>query len=226
MRSLLHMPLDPSSRAIRLMLAEKGLSFRLVETAPWHEDTVLIQHNPARTVPVLIDEPPTGGEVAVAPGPVIAEYLEEAYETAPLLPGTSAARAEARRIGLWFEVKFESEVNSLLLRDKIDARLMGRKRGHTEAYRIAIDAMRWHLDYVCWLLESRIWLAGEKMSIADIVAAAHLSANDYIDAVPWREFPSVKEWYTRLKCRPSFRPLLADRVDGVAPAKHYVDLDF
>ena len=226
MRTLLHMPLDPASRMVRLILAEKGLPARLVETPPWGDDPALLARNPAGSIPVLIDEPPTGGEIAVAPAPVIAEYLEEAYRKPALLPATSAARAEARRLASWFDDKFEREVNAPVLRIKIDGRLRGRARLDPVAHRAGAEAMRWHLDYLCWLLDQRAWLAGEKMTIADLAAAAHLSANDYLDAVPWADFPAVKEWYQRLKCRPSFRPILADRLELAPPAPHYADLDF
>lgn len=226
MRALLHMPLDPSSRIARLILSEKGLPARLVASPPWAEDGMLAAHNPARAVPVLLDEPPTGGEVAISPAIAIAEYLEEAYPAAALLPATSAGRAETRRLFMWFELKFESDVNAAILRRKVDDRLQGRRHVDPDRYRRGAEALAWHLDYLSWLLEHRAWLAGEKMTIADLAAAAHLSANDYLGAVPWSDFPHAKEWYMRLKCRPSFRPLLADRVEGLPPPSYYDDLDF
>jgi len=226
MRALLHMPLDPPSRMARLILAEKGLPARLVETPPWQENPALAAANPARAVPVLIDEPPTGGEIAVSPVEAIAEYLEEAYRGEKLLPATSAGRAETRRLVAWFGKKFEPEVNAAIARQRIDARLKGRLRYDRESYEAGLEAMRWHLDYLNWLLEHRGWLAGDKMTVADLCAAAHLSANDYVGAVPWADFPQVKEWYARLKCRPSFRSLLADRVESLTPPSHYADLDF
>jgi glutathione S-transferase len=44
--------------------------------------------------------------------------------------------------------------------------------------------------------------------------------------VPWAEFPEAKAWYARLKSRPAFRPLLAERVPGFTPPDNYADLDF
>ena len=61
---------------------------------------------------------------------------------------------------------------------------------------------------------------------ADLAAAAHVSVLDYFGEVVWRFFPALKTWYMRLKSRPSFRPLLADRLPGMAPVEHYADLDF
>ncbi len=64
------------------------------------------------------------------------------------------------------------------------------------------------------------------MSFADLSAAAHLSVIDFLGEVPWPEYPGAKLWYARMKSRPAFRPLLADRVPGVAPPAGYADLDF
>ncbi|MEO9191679.1 MAG: glutathione S-transferase family protein, partial [Acetobacteraceae bacterium] len=69
-------------------------------------------------------------------------------------------------------------------------------------------------------------LAGASISLADFAAAAHFSALDYIGDVDWTVAPAAKEWYARMKSRPSFRGVLADRVPGVTPPEHYADLDF
>ena len=82
-----------------------------------------------------------------------------------------------------------------------------------------------------WII-FRIWLsagngwAGDELSLADIAAAAHLSTLDYIGDVPWKDHESAKDWYARIKSRPSFRPLLGDRIPSAPPPSHYVDLDF
>lgn len=224
MRTLLHSPLDPSSRAVRLCLAEKALNCRLIDASDFSAE--LVQRDPAGRPPVLIDEPPTGGEIAVSPASVIAEYLEDAYAAASLLPATSAGRAETRRLVSWFEYKFEAEVNEPLLRDKLSVRMAGRFGQDPQKRRNGLDALSWHLDYLSWILDARAWLGGEKIGLSDFFGAAHLASCDYLGAVPWSDFPSVKEWYQRMKSRPSFRPILADRVDWAPPPSHYDDLDF
>lgn len=227
MRTLFHMPLDPASRMIRILLAEKGLPARLIEQRPWHdEDGALAAVNPALTIPVLIDEPPTGSEAAISPPSAIVEYVEEVYANEPFLPATSAARAEARRLCAWFMEKFEAEVCVYTLRERVDKRLMRRGQPDYEMLKAGADALAWHLDYAAWLLDQRHWFAGDRMTIADIAAAAQLSALDYIDCVPWEKFPPVKDWYARIKSRPSMRPILRDRIDGLPPPAHYDDPDF
>lgn len=226
MRTLLHMPLDPASRMVRIALAEKGLPAQLVELRPWEDDGRLAAANPAGTVPVLMDEPPSGESLNAAPGMAIIEYLEDAYSTAPLFPMTAAGRAEMRRICLWFLEKVDREVIDLIVRERIDKRLMRRGQPDYDLLKAGLEALSWHMDYFNWLLEQRPWFAGEKFSAADIAAAGYLSALDYVDAASWEKFAAVKEWYARIKSRPSMRPILRDRIDGLPPPRHYDDPDF
>ncbi len=220
------MPLDPASRVVRIAMAEKGLPAQLVEIRPWDDDGALAAANPAGTVPVLIDEPPSGETVKIAPAMAILEYLEDAYETAPLFPMTAAGRAEMRRLCFWFLDKVNREVIDLVVRERIDKRLMRRGLPDYDLLKAGLDSLNWHLDYFNWLLEHRPWFAGEKFSAADVAAAGFLSSLDYVDAAAWEKFDTVKEWYARIKSRPAMRPILRDRIDGLPPPAHYDDPDF
>ena len=64
------------------------------------------------------------------------------------------------------------------------------------------------------------------LSYADLAAAAQFSCADYLGDVPWQDNEAAKQWYARIKSRPSFRPLLNDRISGMIAADHYADLDF
>ena len=75
-------------------------------------------------------------------------------------------------------------------------------------------------------MKARNWLAGDKLTYADLAAAAHLSSVDYLGDVPWSEDETAKNWYARVKSRPSFRPLLAETVAGLPAATSSADLDF
>jgi len=221
MRLLHHWPLDPGSRAARFALAEKGLDFDLEEERPWLRPEPLFRLNPAGHLPVLEDNGATIAEVR----PVL-EYLEDAYPGQPLMPRGAVERAEVRRLVGWFDLKFNEEVNAYLLHEKLEKRAQSLGAPDPQAIRDGRDHLRWHMDYLTGLLDERDGLAGPRFTLADIMAAAHLSCSDYLGDVPFDEFPAVKTWYARLKCRPAFRGLLADRLPGVPPAKHYDDLDF
>ncbi len=225
MRVLHFWPLDPFSRQVRVALAEQSLKHQLQLETPWDQADDLLSLNPAGTTPVLVDES-GGGRRVIIETRAILEYLEETSPSPCLLPGGPADRAEARRLMDWFDRKFDGEVNAYLLHEKLEKRVQGLGSPDPAAIRQGREHLRWHLDHMAWLLESRDGLAGPRYTLADIAAAAHLSCVDYLGDVPWDEFEPVKQWYLRVKCRPAFRPLLTDKLPGTQPSEHYADLDF
>lgn len=224
-RTLHHFTLDPFSRTVRLALGEKRLAFAEVQVRYWERPEALLRLNPAGLPPVLVDGRGRDAVVVCGGGPIL-EHLEERGEGAPLLPADAAGRAEARRLVHWFDRKFDYEVNGLLLHEKMEKRLLGLGAPELAALRAGREALRAHLAMAEALLAERDWLAGPALTSADLAAAAHLSVADYLGELPWNDVPNVRGWYVRLKSRPSFRPLLADRQPGLPPAAHYDDLDF
>ena len=230
MITLFHHPFCPHSRFVRLVLGELGLGPRLVEERVWERREEFLAINPEGSTPVLIEE----GHPAVPGAAIIAEYLDEIHGAARgdrrLLPADSNARVEVRRLASWFHDKFFDEVSSLLVTERIYKQTMRPEQGggppDTGAIRAARANIRYHLAYLGWLARQRTWLAGERMSYADLAAAAHLSVADYLGDVPWNEDEAAKTWYARVKSRPSFRPLLAENVPGIPAAASYADLDF
>ena len=230
MLTLFHHPFCPHSRFVRLALAEYGVTPRLVEERTWERRQDFLLLNPAGTTPVLVED----GFPAVAGAQVIAEYIEETIGPASpgrrLAPADPPARAEMRRLTSWFNDKFFDEVSGILVLERIYKTVMRSEHGggppDTAAMRAARHNIRYHLAYIGWLLATRSWLAGEQLSYADLAAAAHLSVVDYLGDVPWEEDEGAKLWYARVKSRPSFPPILAETVIGLAPAPTYANLDF
>ena len=222
MRTLYHLPLDPGCRMIRILLAEKGLDFSLKSEKIWERREDFLSLSPACEVPVLIEDDGTS-----IPGTsVIAEYLDEAYPEPPLLGRVPLDRAETRRLVAWFDTKFGQEVSFNLIEEKIMKRFLGLGHPNPSAIRAGLANIHYHLDYIGWLCDRRRWLAGDAFSLADAAAAAQLSAIDYLGDVPWEDHKGAKDWYARVKSRPSLRDILADLVPGAIPPKHYADLDF
>ena len=222
MRTLHHLWLSPFCRKVRIVLAEKGLDFEVKVEKVWQRREEFLRLNPAGSVPVLVE--PDGA--VIAESWVICEYLDEVYPDPPMIGATPAERAEARRLAAWFDGKFHHEVTDNLLTEKLDKRFMGMGGPDSAAIRAGHDNIATHLEYIGYLSERRTWLAGDGLSLADAAAAAHISALDYLGDVPWEDYPAAKDWYVRIKSRPSFRPLLQDRIPGLPPPKHYADLDF
>jgi len=222
MRYLYHLPLSPFSRKIRLVLSEKRLPFELRMEKVWERRAEYLELNPACTVPTLLED----NGLAIPDSSVICEYLEEAYPDISLLGRTLAERVEVRRLVAWFDGKFADEVSRNLVGEKFMKRLAGRGNPDANALRIGYTALRHHLQYIGWLAETRKWLGGANISLADFAAAAHLSVIDFAGDVDWTVSPAARDWYARVKSRPCFRGILADRVPGITPPAHYADLDF
>jgi glutathione S-transferase len=230
MLTLFHHPLCPHSRYVRLILGEYGIAARLVEEKFWERREEFLALNPAGDIPVLMAD----GEPAIPGAAIIAEYIEETNDPEPgghrLLPAGAGKRVEVRRLASWFNDKFHAEASGPLVTERVFKRHMTKEQGggppDAEALRVARHNIRYHMAYIGWLVRTRDWLAGDELSLADLAAAAQLSAADYLGDVPWNEDEAAKNWYARVKSRPSFRPLLADALAGIPPAKTYADLDF
>jgi glutathione S-transferase len=222
MRILFHLPLSPFSRKVRLALAEKRIPFDLRVERVWERREEFLAMNPACTVPVLQE----ANGLSICDSYAICEYLDEAYPDGPLLGRTLAERVEVRRLVAWFDGKFNAEVTRNLVYEKQMKRQLGRGNPDAASIRAGYANLKPHLEYIGWLAETRAWLAGHTISLADLAAASHLSVLDYIGDIDWSQHEAAKDWYARIKSRPSFRPLLADRVSGLTPPPHYADLDF
>ena len=230
MLTLFHHPLFAPCRFVRLSFGEYGEDLALIEERPWQRRKEFLALNPAATLPVLLAE----GDHPVVGATAIAEYLDETRGVLKrdrrLMAEDPLARAEIRRLVDWYLVKLEADVARHLVRERALKPVMGAEFGggapDSTAIRAARANIRQHMKYTNWLAGTRNWLAGGRLSYADMAAAASLSVLDYLGEVAWADYPAARDWYTRIKSRPSFRPLLADRVRGLSPASHYGDLDF
>ena len=160
---------------------------------------------------------------AIVDSAVICEYLEETGRSG----GCSAwIRSIGPRCGAWWRgsIKFLREVTDLIWREGAQVRHRSRAaelRGGAGRRRQPARPSRLHRLPV----RAAQWLAGEHISLADIAAGAYLSVLDYRRRALGGPC-GAKLWYARLKSRPSFRPLLADRIACLKPTAHYDDLDF
>ncbi len=222
MRILYHLWMSPPCRKVRVVLKEKGLEFELRAENIWERRDEFLALNPAGDIPVLVE--PDG--TAISGGDAICEFLDEVHPNPSLIGSQALGRAEVRRLVHWFDDKFDKEVTENLVGEKMMKRFLGRGAPLSKAVRAGHANIHHHLDYIGYLIERRRWLAGDDYSLADIAAAAHLSTVDYLGDVPWAEHEEAKDWYARIKSRPSFRSLLEDNIPGAPPPKHYADLDF
>jgi glutathione S-transferase len=223
MWQLLQFPLCPFSRKVRLQLGEKGIAYSLKRENPWDHRDEFLHINPAARTPVMQDE---ARGLNLSDSVAISEYIEETSDKVPLISGSSAYRAEIRRLVAWFDQQFYGDVTAPLLHERMKKRLVHRHPPDSAVLREAMRLANGHLDYIDYLIDHRAWMAGGTMSMADMAAAAQISVADYLGGIDWTGHEQTKDWYAKFKSRPSFRPLLSERMEGITPPKHYELVDF
>lgn len=214
MRRLFHLLMSPPCRLVRLVLGEKRVAFDLA--AP---------DDPLAHVPAFVD---LDGTIASGLWAVI-DHIESEYPEPGLVPSDAPARAEVLRLFDWTMGNFHEETTRRIVFEKASAGHTGsvtRRSPNMETVRAGREALRSNLTRLGTMADTNGFLAGRELTLADLALAAHLSALDYYGEIPWTEYPQLTDWYTRIKSRPSFRPLLSDRIPGQPPVAHYAELDF
>lgn len=225
MRVLYHWPLDPGSRQARIALAETKLKFKLETVNPWAPEPAFLSVCVEGVPPTLIDVI-SGGKVTISGPRAICEYLAETSKKVSLLPDSPTERAEMRRLCDWMATKFTHDVQAYIMHERVEKTILGHEPPHPPTLREGRENLQPHLEYFTWLLERRDYIAGHKFSLADIACFSHLSCLDFVGEIRWRDHKTVKEWYQKIKSRPSVQPLLGDRIASLIPPRHYRDLDF
>ena len=223
MWQLYQFPLCPFSRKVRLLLGEKGIGYELVRESPWARRDEFLDMNPAGQVPVMVD---ATRALVLIDSMAICEYLEETVDKAAAINGTAANRAEIRRLVTWFDTQFYRDVTGPLLFERMEKRVALAQAPDARLLREAMKGAIKHLDYTDYLLDHRQWLGGATMSLADLAAAAQISVADYLGGIDWKGHEQTARWYRGFKSRPSFRPMLSERMELVTPPSHYDNVDF
>jgi glutathione S-transferase len=215
-------PLCPFSRKVRLLMSEKGIGYELFRENPWEGREEFLAMSPAARTPVLRH---AEKDFALADSRAICEYIEETVDKNPMINGTALNRAEIRRLVAMFDESFFAEVTEPLLNERMKKRIVLRQSPDSRALREAMRLAHEHLYYIDYLIDHRPWLAGPQMSLADLAAAAQISVADYLGGLDWSGHEQARSWYSVFKSRPSFQPLLSERMEVIQPPSHYADVN-
>lgn len=218
-------PICPFSRKVRAHLAAKEIGFELVQENFWERRKEFIAMNPAATVPVLFDN---SDAAVICNSSVIIEYVEEKHhESKNFLGDSIAKRAEVRRLQSWFDEKFYHEVVKHVLSERFFNRyLPGVNSPNSEILRVARRNLNIHLSYIEYILETRKYLGGDQISVADFAAASQISVLDYFGDINWNHYLPAKDWYCLIKSHKIFSEILKDRLPNITPPEWYSKLDF
>jgi glutathione S-transferase len=200
----------PFGQKVRIALAEKGLTYDLVQvdiTKGENRHPDFFRLNPFGRVPVLVDE-----DTTVYDSTIINEYLEDEYPEPPILPpiGSSALRARARRLEDFADTQFTPVVGQLMAE-------LGKADAERSAERLQTITQRVEraLDYLNQELAGQQFLAGD-FSVADIGFIPRLLVLPNLGIEAGTNRPNVDGWIKRLLERPILRNLQGVTTDFVA----------
>jgi glutathione S-transferase len=191
----------PFGQKIRIVLAEKGLSYELIEVDLAQGEQRrpdFLRLNPFARVPVLVDE-----DTTIYDSTIIAEYLEDEYPEPPLLPaiGASALRAKARSWEDFADSSFTIQVGQLMAET-------GKTESERDSNRIqrlqqSVDRM---LNFLNHELQGQEFLATQ-FSVADIGFIPRLLVLKDLGVDPAFNRVNVGTWIQRMLERPSIQNL-------------------
>jgi glutathione S-transferase len=217
-----HYCLCPFSRKLRIILKERGISFELFNEPYWQRRKEFLKLNPAGETPILITE----DKKIFCGNSAIFGFLEEEFGDRKFLPQDIEGRSEVRRLTDWFDIKFFNEVTRYILNEKIIKTVAGVGAPNSQAIQAGKKNIYLHMDYIGFLVKENRYLYGDTPTIADFAASAQLSVLDFVGDVPWGYNDNAKEWYALMKSRPSFKPILFDKLPNFNPPSHYINPDF
>ena len=221
MHTLYHYYLCPSSRFIRLVLEEYKLEYSLQLENYWKPQKEFLLLNPAGHLPVLINI----DNYALIGANVCMEYFNNLQLKPNLMNNSYQEQAEIRRICHWFEVVFKKEVLDPLIHEKVYSRIVDNINPNSNNIRSALQNLNFHIRYFDYLLKYKDWIVGDNLTYSDLIASANFSIMDYIGLLDLRNYKHIKEWYLKVKSRPSFKTLLKDQIVGLNPHNDYKNID-
>lgn len=199
MMKLYDFPQSPNCQKVKLVLAEKDLSYEtvfvdLMNNAQRSAD--FLRLNPYGKVPVLIDE-----DEVIYDSTIINEYLDDEYPHPPLMPTGSDERARARLFEDFADNSFIPQANVLATElskaaDQIDQERIQRYRS---------DLVR-VLEFLDRHLEGKEYLVQE-FSLADVAFVPRLLVLAPLGVTVPESLTNVMAWIERLGQRPSVQKL-------------------
>ena len=202
---------SPFVRKVQVLLAEKGIEFKMEGVSIFPPPDWFAEISPAKRIPVLRDLS-IGSEGAAGTLPdssVICAYLERKYPTPPLYPSEPFAYGRA----LWFEEYTDTELSAQIgggmFRPLVVGPMMGKAADVDTARKTLHEKLPPLFDYLNAELDGQEYLVGNAFTIADIslgcqlVNLQHTGAR--VDADRW---PALAAYGGRILARPS----LADRI--------------
>jgi glutathione S-transferase len=212
----------PLCRQLKSLMDAIQVNYELKSVEFWAASNPLCDITPLACPPVLQrkDFGAIDGIYAIV------EYLFTVYPNFHLFPRGIKLMSEARSALYLINEKFYSQVSKRLVHEKFIKCLTVATSPDRKSLAIAGQRQDEYLLYFSSLVREKSFVLYDKLSIADIALAAHISILDYFGNLDWYKYPALKVWYRVVKSLPYFRHLLKERIGSFAPPTHYQELDF
>ena len=198
--------LSPFVRKVRVLLAEKGLTYEHDPMMPFGVSDEYKRMHPLGKVPVLTD-----GDKVIPDSSAICVYLEKTHADPALYPSDAYELARA----LWFEEFADAGLINgtiVLFQERVLGPVIFKREGDQAKLETALNETIPPLfDYLERELGDDDWLVGKRFSIADIatgiqfVSFAH--GKGEVDAERW---PRLAAYVERVVTRPSFKAIIEE----------------
>ena len=221
MITLYHYYLCSSSRYIRLILEEHKITYDTQLENYWKPQKDFLKLNPAGHLPVLVNEenfPVIGANACI-------EYIKDLEVSPKLFVDDYREKAEINRLVHWIDVIFKKEVFDPIIYEKVFSRIVDNITPNSENIREALNNLDFHIQYFNYLLNSKNYFIKDDLTYFDFLAAANFSVLDYLGLLNFKSHENIKEWYSKIKARPSFKTLLKDQIVGLNPHQNYQNID-
>jgi RNA polymerase-associated protein len=189
MLTLYDSPRCPYCARVRIVLAEKSISYETVAVDLDDRPGWIYDLNPTGRVPVIDDD-----GLVLAESRVLMEYLEERFPEPALLPADPSGRALVR-----------------LRLERFDGSLGGayydlRRERSSESARAVLDAA---FDGLANLLTQQPYLSGDEYGLADCGYVPWIFRAEASLGIEVRARPSLADWLDRVEHRPAVAAELA-----------------
>lgn len=188
---------SPYGRKVRVVLAEKKVSFQLQVENPWLPDSPVPGINPLGKVPVLVLE----DGVSVFDSRVIVEYLDHLTPVAHLIPGEPKSRMMVRGVEALADGVADAAVAVFLEKKRPT------DKQSTDWLTLQEKTLFRGLEALSEALGEKPWFLGNTMTLADIACGCMLGYLGLrFPEIAWGSaHPNLAKLYDKLMTRPSFR---------------------
>ncbi|KAF8818508.1 glutathione S-transferase family protein [Rickettsia endosymbiont of Cardiosporidium cionae] len=225
MYTLYYYSICPLSRQVRFFLEELNINYRIICKEHLDQEYTTLNINNCLVSPLLLVQNQDQKFLLTGTYSII-EYIADLERVDFFfMPADLQLKAEIRKYIEWFNYKFCNDVTKILIYEKIIKLFTKQGSPRSNFIHIAKNNLASNLSIIQKKLNSHSYLIYDKISCADIVAATHLSIIDYLGDINWDCWPEIAQWYSVIKSRPGFRPILNEVIKGFLPAKDYKKLD-